>query len=335
MHINTYLGKLASGRHLSFREAGQCFQGLFRGGLPLAQSGALLMGLKCKGETAEELRAAVKAALGEASLVPPYAGKTIDTCGTGGDGRQSFNCSTAVALYLADMGYKVVKHGNRAVSGQCGSADVMESLRVPFARDGAQVFEGLRRSNLAFLFAPDFHPAFAGLAPIRKELGFPTLFNLMGPLLNPARPSHQLLGVGRREHLELVAETLAGSKIQRAAVVHGAGGFDELTPCGPSEVIFVRQSTLRRTLIDPKRYGIEDCDPGLLCFPDKDQTLEVMRGVLQGRGPEAVLDMVGLNLGLALSLLEEEQETHWCMQIALNRVRQGVDLGRYEAHRYA
>jgi anthranilate phosphoribosyltransferase len=335
MQINTSLGKLASGKHLSFQEAGQCFQGLFNGGLPQAQSGALLMGLKCKGETAEELRAAVRAALEQASLVRPIQGTTIDTCGTGGDGRRSFNCSTAVALYLADMGYKVVKHGNRAVSGQCGSADVMESLHIPFARDGGQVLKGLERTNLAFLFAPDFHPAFAGLAPIRKELGFPTLFNLMGPLLNPARPSHQLLGVGRREHLELVAETLAASNIQRAAVVHGAGGFDELTPCGPSEVIFVRQSTLRRTLIDPKRHGIQDCDPGLLCFPDKDQALEVMRGVLQGRAPETVLDMVGLNLGLALSLLEEEQDIAWCMRIALDRVRQGVDLGRYAERRYA
>ena len=335
MQINTTLGKLASGRHLSFREAGQCFQGLFKGVLPLAQSGALLMGLKCKGETAEELRAAVRAALEQAGLVRPIEGKTIDTCGTGGDGRRSFNCSTAVALYLAEMGYKVVKHGNRAVSGQCGSADVMESLRVPFARDGAQVLEGLERSNLAFLFAPNFHPAFAGLAPIRKELGFPTLFNLMGPLLNPARPSHQLLGVGRREHLELIAETLAGSGIQKAAVVHGAGGFDELTPCGPSEVIFVRQSTLRRTLIDPKRHGIQDCDPGLLCFPDKDQALEVMRRVLQGQGPEPVLDMIGLNLGLALFLLEGEQDIAWCMRTALDRVRQGLDLGRYEERRYA
>ncbi len=332
MCINSYLGKLAAGRHLSFQEAGQCFQGLFSGDLHLAQSGALLMGLKCKGETTEELLAAVRAALDQARLVRPPEGKTIDTCGTGGDGRRSFNCSTAVALYLADMGYKVVKHGNRAVSGKCGSADVMESLRIPFSRDGDQVMAGLQKSNLAFLFAPNFHPAFAGLAPIRKELGFPTLFNLMGPLLNPARPSHQLLGVGRREHLELIAETLAGSRIQRAAVVHGAGGFDELTPCGPSEVLFVRQSTVRRTLIDPKRYGIEDCDCELLCYPDKDQALEVMRLVLQGQGPDPVLDMVGLNLGLALHLLEEDREIACCMQTALNRVRQGVNLERHLGH---
>lgn len=329
MNINTYLGKLAGRGNLSFQEAGLCFQGLFRGQLHLAQSGALLMGLKCKGETVEELQAAVLAALDQACLVRPQEDRTIDTCGTGGDGRQSFNCSTAVALYLADMGYKVVKHGNRAVSGKCGSADVMEALDIPFARDEEEVLSGLHRSNLAFLFAPNFHPAFAGLAPIRRELGFPTLFNLLGPLLNPARPSHQLLGVGKQEHLGLMAETLAASKIKRAAVVHGAGGFDELTPCGPSEVIFVRPNSVRRTLIDPKRYAIQDCRPEDICCRDKDQALEMMHQVLQGQGPEAVLDMVGLNLGLALYLLEENQEIAWCMQTAQARVRQGVDMGRH------
>ena len=137
MSVSTYLNKLAAGRDLLFEEAGTCFQGLFNGDLALAQSGALLMGLKVKGETPEELRAAVLAALNQARTIRRGEAKTIDTCGTGGDGRRSFNCSTAVALYLADMGYKVVKHGNRAVSGSCGSADVMESLQAfePFRLD--------------------------------------------------------------------------------------------------------------------------------------------------------------------------------------------------------
>lgn len=326
MSICTYLNKLAKGKDLTSQEAGDCFQGLFSGNLPQAQSGALLMGLKAKGETPHELQAAVLAALDQASPVRLSNGRTIDTCGTGGDGQGSFNCSTAVALYLADMGYKVVKHGNRAVSGNCGSADVMESLHIPFARDEDQVLAGLAKTNLSFLFAPDFHPAFARIAPIRKELGFPTLFNLMGPLLNPARPSHQLLGVGKREYLGLMAETLAGSGIQRAAVVHGGGGFDELTPCGVSEVVLVTHNSCRRTLIDPKRYQVEDCSPDCLCFPEKGQALSVMRQVLQGGGPEEVLDMVGLNLGLALYLLQDGQELSCCMKQGLNRVRQGVDL---------
>ncbi|MCF8106062.1 MAG: anthranilate phosphoribosyltransferase [Desulfohalobiaceae bacterium] len=329
MSINTCLHKLAAGKDLLFEEAGTCFQGLFGGDLALAQSGALLMGLKVKGETPDELRAAVLAALKQARIIRRAETKIIDTCGTGGDGRGSFNCSTAVALYLADMGYKVAKHGNRAVSGSCGSADVMESLQIPFARDEDQALAGLKKSNLSFLFAPDFHPAFARISPIRRELGFPTLFNLLGPLLNPARPTHQLLGVGKSEHLGLIAETLAGSGIKRAAVVHGGGGFDELTPCGVSEVVFVFGSSCRRTLIDPRRYHVQDCSPERLCFPGKDPALQVMRQVLKGQGPEEVLDMVGLNLGLALCLLEDEQEIYDCMSRGLNRVRQGVDLGRY------
>ena len=179
------------------------------------------------------------------------------------------------------------------------------------------------------MFAPDFHPAFARISPIRRELGFPTLFNLLGPLLNPARPTHQLLGVGKSEHLGLIADTLAGSGIQRAAVVHGGGGFDELTPCGVSEAVFVFGRSCRRTLIDPRRYQVQDCSSESLCFPDKDLALQVMRGVLDGRGPEEVMDMVGLNLGLALYLLEDEQDISACMIRGLNRVRQGVDLGRY------
>ena len=240
MDLRHILENLARGRDLESDAARSAFEALFSGELSPAQSGALLLGLRAKGATATELSAAVQAALRHAHLVRAGDGPCIDTCGTGGDGRHSFNCSTAVAVFLADMGYTVVKHGNRAVSSSCGSADVVETLGLPFTRDEKEVTASLGRHNFAFLYAPSYHPAFAEVAPIRKELGIPTLFNLMGPLLNPARPSHQLLGVGHPEMLDIMAGALALNGVRHAAVVHGAGGFDELTPCGPNRVVLVR-----------------------------------------------------------------------------------------------
>jgi anthranilate phosphoribosyltransferase len=304
MSVQHILEDLARGRDLDRGAAEQGFEALFSGELSQAQSGAMLLGLRAKGATAEELSSAVQAALRHAYLVRAAEGACIDTCGTGGDGRHSFNCSTAVAVFLADMGYSVVKHGNRAVSSSCGSADVVETLGLPFTTDEEEVVASLGRHNFAFLYAPSYHPAFAEVAPIRKELGIPTLFNLMGPLLNPARPTHQLLGVGSPEVLDLMARTLALNGVRRAAVVHGAGGFDELTPCGPNDVVMVRDGECEPMRLDPADLGIGRCTPEDLACRNKDEALELMGHVLQGRAPEPIRDMLALNLGMALSLLD-------------------------------
>ena len=331
MSFATTLEHLALGQDLTRSQALESFDSLFSGRMSPAQSGALLLGLRAKGETADELSAAVQAALKQARHVRHQRPKSIDTCGTGGDGKKSFNCSTAVALFLAQMGYTVVKHGNKAVSGNCGSADVIDHFKIPFVQDGDDVPGLLERSNFVFLFAQHFHPAFGSIAPIRKELGIPTLFNLMGPLLNPARPTHQLLGVGRRNAMDIVAQALAMSEIERGVVVHGAEGFDELTPCGPAEVIYVHQGRCRPALIDPASLGIKPCSSHELCFPDKDQALQVMRTVLTGQGPEPVLDMVALNLALAVHLLEDQLSLDQCLDLARSAIRQGIDLGRFHA----
>jgi len=331
MSFATTLEHLALGQDLSSSQALESFDSLFSGRMTPAQSGALLLGLKAKGETAVELSAAVQAALKQARHVRHQSAKSIDTCGTGGDGKKSFNCSTAVALFLSQMGYSVVKHGNKAVSSNCGSADVIEHFNIPFVQDGEDVPGLLSRSNFVFLFAQHFHPAFGSIAPIRKELGIPTLFNLMGPLLNPARPSHQLLGVGHRGSLGIVAQALAMSDIEHGAVIHGAEGFDELTPCGPAEVIFVHQGQCRPAVIDPGPLGIRPCSARELCYPDRDKALQVMRDVLSGQGPEPVLDMVALNLALAIHLLEDERPMEQCLDLARSAMRTGVDLGRFHA----
>ena len=304
MDLRHILETLARGRDLDQDAARLGFEALFSGELSPAQSGAMLLGLRVKGATAVELSSAVQAALRHAHLVRAGDGPCIDTCGTGGDGRHSFNCSTAVAVFLADMGYSVVKHGNRAVSSSCGSADVVETLGLPFTTDEEEVAASLGRHNFAFLYAPSYHPAFAEVAPIRKELGIPTLFNLMGPLLNPARPTHQLLGVGSPEVLDLMAHTLALNGVRRAAVVHGAGGFDELTPCGPNDAVMVQDGECEATRLDPADLGMGRCAPEDLACRDKNEALELMGHVLRGRAPEAVRDMLALNLGMALSLMD-------------------------------
>lgn len=231
--ISRILDALAAGQDLTADMAAAGFADIMDGRMTSAQAGCFLMGLRMKGETPLEMAHAVGIALGRANRVEGLEGDCIDVVGTGGDGRNSFNCSTATALTLAGMGYRVVKHGNRAVSSSCGSADALEGLGFPLDVAPEDVRRLLDERNFAFLFAPNFHPSFRNVGPIRRELGIRTLFNLLGPLINPARPTHILLGVARPELVELLAETLRQSHIRKAAVVYGAGGYDEVTPLGP------------------------------------------------------------------------------------------------------
>ncbi|WP_028575732.1 anthranilate phosphoribosyltransferase [Desulfonatronovibrio hydrogenovorans] len=324
MNIQKALNKICEKQHLDYEEGLDLFRAMFEGHLSQAQSGALLMGLRLKGETGDELGAAVQVALERARLVQGVKGVRIDTCGTGGDGRSSFNCSTAVAFFLADMGIKVVKHGNRAVSSSCGSADVVEALGLPLLDDPAKVEQELSRTNFAFLFAPHFHPSFAGIAPLRKELGIRSIFNLMGPLLNPARPTHQILGVPLESFMPIMAEVLKKNNVQSAAVVHGAEGFDELTPCGLNRVIFIRDKGLKGETIDPEALGFRLCRPRDMVCKDREEALVRQKEILRGTGPGAMQDMVALNLGLAIHLLDSKVSMPECMDQARVLVRAGL-----------
>ncbi len=324
MHINQALQKIGSGANMHYEESKSVFSGLFSGELTPSQCGALLMGLCGKGETADELKAAVDSALDNARLVTGLREVRIDTCGTGGDGQNSFNCSTAVAFFLADMGYKVVKHGNRGVSSSCGSADIVRALELPLLENPEEVKNALDSRNFAFIFAPHFHPAFAHIAPIRQELGIRTIFNLMGPLLNPARPTHQILGVPRPEMAPLMAEVLRQNQL-KAAVVHGAGGFDELTPCGPCEVHLVNKGKTEKTVLDPGEQGMHPCTARDLACTDKSAAVDMQKNILSGRGPECIRDMVALNLGLALHLLDFDPGLENCVTAARAKVEKGLE----------
>lgn len=247
-------------------------------------------------------------------------GPFIEVVGTGGDRRSSFNCSTGTALTLAGMGYKVVKHGNRAVSSRSGSADVLEGLGVPLdiAPEDAPLM--LRERNFVFLFAQRFHPCFRNIAPLRRELGIRTLFNLLGPLINPARPSHILLGVARPDLLRLMAETLAQSPVRRAAVVCGAGSYDEITPLGVNEMILLRDGELTPFTLDPADFGIPPCAPEDLAVSSREEAVNVLRELLNGGGPSAMRDMLALNVGMGIHLLEDQLPLAVCMAPCAGRL---------------
>ncbi len=322
---------LAQGQPLDDVQADMMFGLLMDGKLEPASAGAFLMGLRAKGEDSTDLAAGVRAGLQHAKAIPGYTDGSvdlpvIDTCGTGGDGSLSFNCSTAVALFLADMGYKVAKHGNRSVSSSCGSADVLEALGVPLMQAPEDAADSLSRTNFAFLFAPNYHPAFKHIMPVRQALGIRTLFNFMGPLLNPARPTHQLLGVGDPSKLQIMGETLLLTGIERAMVISGAGGFDEVTTFGPARGYLVHDGIMEKTTVNPDRLGFKTHSAEDVRVSGKDEAVAVMRDILAGKGPEAMMDMVAVNLAVCIHLVEQESMRD-CADKAKNAVKQGLTKG--------
>ena len=323
MDMKTVLEQLAQGLDMTGEMADYAFGLMMGGEMPESVAGAFLMGLRAKGETAPELAAGVRAALGKARLVEGIEGQSIDTCGTGGDCTNSFNCSTILALLLADMGHQVVKHGNRAVSSSCGSADVVEALGLPFGVGPDVALDELRKRNFVFLFAPAYHPAFAHVVPIRKNMAIRTIFNLMGPLLNPARPTHQILGVPNEEFGRLMAEALSMTGVRKAAVVHGSGGFDELTTFGPAVVFMVEPGKVERMDFDPKALGFEAHAPEDVAVRDKEEAVGVVREILSGGGPRAMKDMVAVNMAMALHLLEG-LDMAACVEKARDKVNAGI-----------
>ena len=322
-NLSNILETLANKQDLNAEMAAAGFAALMDGEMTASQAGSFLMGLRMKGESPLELAHAVRAALARAVRIEGISGKCIDVVGTGGDGKNSFNCSTTAALVLAGMGYKVVKHGNRAVSSTSGAADALEGLGITLDEDPKKAVEMLKKRNFAFLFAPFFHPSFKNIGPVRKELGIRTLFNILGPMINPARTSHLLMGVAKKELVPLVAETLVQSPLYRAAVVCGAGGYDEVTSMGPATIMMLHNGKMSKLDLDPSEYGFKPCSPEELQVHSKEEAVDVLKQLVEGRGPKVMLEMVSLNVGLALYLLEEHMDMRLCMA----RAREAVNAG--------
>jgi anthranilate phosphoribosyltransferase len=289
------------GRHedLTTDEAAAAMGAIMRGEAAPAQIAGLLIGLSMKGERPRELVGFARTMRAEAVPLTEPAGEVFDTCGTGGDRSGSFNISTAAAVVVAACGVRVAKHGNRSVSSRCGSADVLEALGVDVSAPPAVVERCLAETGMAFFFAPTFHPAMRHAGPARRDLGVRTAFNLLGPLTNPASPSRQIVGVPRPELTELLARALLLLGAERAWVVHGADGLDELSTTGYTKVSECRDGAVQTFYVHPSEYGLPKASLDALRGGDAATNAAIVRQVLEG-GAEAARDVVLLNAGAAL-----------------------------------
>jgi anthranilate phosphoribosyltransferase len=291
------LAKLVDGRILSADEAHAFFAACLRGEPTPAQVAAAVTALRIRGETVEEI-AAFATAMREAARTLDHPYDAIDTCGTGGDGQHTFNISTAAALVLAGAGLKVAKHGNRAMSSKSGSSDVLSVLGVNLQAGPAQQRRSLDEAGIAFLFAPAYHGAMRHVGPVRAEIGFRTVFNLLGPLSNPAGAKRQVMGVYDPRLLEPLAEVLGRLGATRAWTVHGQG-LDELTTTGETEVAEWKDGTVRRFTVTPEDAGLPRASLDALRGGDAEENALALRALLDG-ATGAYRDIVLLNAAAAL-----------------------------------
>jgi anthranilate phosphoribosyltransferase len=297
--FTSLLEKLVRHEDLTTEEAATAMGEVMEGRAPAASLAGLLSALVMKGERPAEIVGFARTMRAHAVKLSAPAGDVFDTCGTGGDRSGTFNISSAAALVVAACGVKVAKHGNRSVSSQCGSADVFEKLDVNIAAPPPVVERTLHQANIAFFFAPTFHPSMRHAAPTRKDLGIRTAFNLLGPLTNPAGARRQLVGVPRPELTELIARSLLMLGSERAWVVHGADGIDEISTTGHTKVSECRGGAVNTFYVHPADFGIPKASPADLKGGDAAANAAIVTAILDGgKGPAR--DVVLLNASAAL-----------------------------------
>lgn len=298
--IGKAIQQLIDGRDLGRDEMHEAFGHLMDGRTTDVQKSAFLVALRMKGETSEEITGAAMAMRERVTPLDVDREGLVDTCGTGGDGRGTFNISTLAALVAAASGATVAKHGNRAVSSSCGSADLLSELGVHIDLDAARMADVLRRAGISFLFAPKLHPAMSAVAGVRRELGVRTIFNILGPLTNPAFARRQVLGVYSERLVPVVAEVLAALGAQHALVVHSRDGLDEISVSAATHVCEVREGRVQRYEVTPEELGVGRHDLEALAGGDIRRNGEIARDILEGRGRAAQKDVVAVNAGAAL-----------------------------------
>ncbi|MDX6475406.1 MAG: anthranilate phosphoribosyltransferase, partial [Gaiellaceae bacterium] len=288
--IQDALAQLLDGKDLTREDARQVMDTIMSGEATPAQIGGFLVALRLKGETADEIAGAAEAMRAHVVPVRPKRQDLVDTAGTGGDGGRTFNISTAAALLAAAAGAGVAKHGNKSVSGP-GSVDVLEALGFELALSPERIADSIDTLGFGFMFAPTHHPAMKHAAPVRRELAARTVFNVLGPLTNPAGARAQVVGVYSPLLVPVIADVLAKLGARRAFVVHGAGGIDELSPAGPNLVCEVVDGSVRRREIDPLDLGVERCDPKELRGGSAEENARKIREVFEGGngGPRSAI----------------------------------------------
>ena len=320
------LEKLQRRQDLTTAEAAAAMEEIMEGRAQPSQIAALLVALSMKGERPAEIVGFARTMRARSTKLSRGYAPVFDTCGTGGDRAHTFNVSTVAALVVAACGIRVAKHGNRSVSSRCGSADLFEALGVNVMADPATVERCLDEAGIAFFFAPTFHPSMRHAGPTRKELGVRTAFNLLGPLTNPAGATRQLIGVPRPELTELVARSLALLGSERAWVVHGADGLDEISTTGYTKVSECRDGEVNTFYLHPADLGIGKASPESLRGGEAGRNAEIARGVLAGRAG-APRDIVLLNAAASLLIADKVAR----IQDGLLMSAEAVDSGRAAA----
>ena len=325
--IQQALARLLEGHDLSRNEARRTMAVIMAGEATDAQIAGFLVALRAKGETADEIAGCADAMRAHVLAVHPQRDDLVDTAGTGGDGAQTLNISTAAALVAAAAGAGVAKHGNRAVSSASGSADVLEALGFELEQSAERIARSIDELGFGFLFAPAHHPAMRHAAEVRRELATRTVFNLLGPLTNPAGARAQIVGVYAPELVRTIAEVLARLGARRAFVVHGAGGIDELSPCGPNRVCEVVSGEVRERTIDPEELGVARCDPAALRGGTPAENAQAIREVFAGT-VGARRDAVLLNAAGAIAAAGHAEDLREGMALAQAAVDSGAAAER-------
>ncbi len=327
-----FLHRVASGEHLSAQEAREAMLAILEGESTTAQIAAFLVALRMKGETPEELLGFARAMREKSARVRVSLDSEplLDTCGTGGDAGGTFNISTIAALVVAGAGVRVAKHGNRSLSGECGSADLLEEFGVRLLTTPDAVACAIREVGIGFMFAPAFHPAMKHAQPARTELKMRTVFNLLGPLVNPAGATRQLIGAPSVETAELMANALARLGSERAFVVHGSDGLDEVTISGATDVFEVHQNRVRRFVWSPADFGVQPAQLADLAGGDRSVNRRIATSILEGeRGPRR--DIVLVNAAAALLAAGAAAEVAEAMRLAERSLDSGAAARKLEA----
>ena len=319
--ITDVLVKLIESRDITFEDSQEVMEEIMEGGTTLAQLGAFLTALRMKGETAEEV-AGMASVMRSKALKLDISEDVVDTCGTGGDGLETFNISTASAFVVAGSGIRVAKHGNRAMSSKTGSADVLESLGVNIDMSPDNVAECINRTGFGFMFAQGFHPAMRYVAGARRELAIPTVFNMLGPLTNPAGASRQVIGVSDSSKGELMGQVLARLGSVKAAIVHGDDGLDEVTVSGESSMWLVQSGFVEKRRISPSLFGMPVSRLEDLKVKDAEGSAKIIKDVLTGvKGPAR--DVVLLNSAVALYVASDKDDIQEFLEVAVKSLDSG------------
>jgi anthranilate phosphoribosyltransferase len=327
--IQTSLNRVLDGHDLTRGEACEAMGSIMRGEATDAQIAGFLVALRSKGETADEIAGCAEAMRAHVLPVHPRRRDLVDTAGTGGDGAQTLNISTAAALVAATAGAGVAKHGNRAVSSASGSADVLEALGFELELPADRIARSIDDLGFGFLFAPAHHPAMRHAATVRRELATRTVFNVLGPLTNPAGARAQIVGVYAPGLVRTIADVLARLGAERAFVVHGADGIDELSPCGPNQVAEVVGGTVSERTVDPQELGVERCDPDELRGGSPAENAQAIRDVFAG-AKGARREAIVLNAAGAIAAAGHADDLREGLELARSAVDSGAVTNRLD-----